>query len=46
MSYMSGMMLGLAFGQSVRRFLTGGAAKPETPAFFPASTWTFWNSTP
>ena len=33
MSYMSGMMLGLAFGQSVRRFLTGGAAKPETPAF-------------
>ena len=34
MSYMSGMMLGLAFGQSVRRFFTGGAAaKPETPAF-------------
>ena len=33
MSYMSGMMLGMAFGQSVRRFLTGGAAKPETPAF-------------
>ena len=33
MSYMSGMMLGLAFGQSVRRFFKGGAAKPETPAF-------------
>ena len=34
MSYMSGMMLGLAFGQSVRRFFTGGAAtKCEVPAF-------------
>ena len=34
MSYMSGMMLGLAFGQSVRRFFTGGAAsKSEVPAF-------------
>ena len=27
MSYMSGMMMGLAFGQGVRRLLTGGAAK-------------------
>ena len=34
MSYMSGMMLGLAFGQSVRRFFAGGAAsKSEVPAF-------------
>ena len=33
MSYMSGMMLGLAFGQSVRRFFTGGAAKHEIPVF-------------
>ena len=33
MAYMSGMMLGLAFGQSVRRFFTGGAAKREVPAF-------------
>lgn len=33
MSYMSGMMMGLAFGQGVRRLLTGGAAKKEVPAF-------------
>ncbi len=34
MNYMSGMMMGLAFGQGVRRFLTGGASKRrETPAF-------------
>ena len=33
MSYMSGMMMGLAFGQGVRRLLTGGAAKCAMPAF-------------
>ena len=33
MSYMSGMMLGLAFGKGLRRFFTGGAAKREVPAF-------------
>lgn len=33
MSYMSGMMMGLAFGQSVRRLLTGGRARGEAPAF-------------
>ena len=33
MSYMSGMMMGLAFGQGVRRLLTGGAKKFAAPAF-------------
>lgn len=33
MSYMSGMMMGLAFGQGVRRLLTGGRARGEAPAF-------------
>ena len=34
MSYMSGMMIGLAFGKGVRRLLAGGAAKaPVAPAF-------------
>ena len=33
MSYMSGMMMGLAFGQGVRRLLAGGAKKFAEPAF-------------
>ena len=33
MSYMSGMMMGLAFGQSVRKLLTGRPAKRESAAF-------------
>lgn len=32
MSYMSGMMMGLAFGQSVRRMLLGGAPRGGVPA--------------
>ncbi|MBR1761381.1 MAG: hypothetical protein IJ741_09430 [Schwartzia sp.] len=33
MSYMSGMMMGLAFGHGIRRLFAGGAAKCAEPSF-------------
>ena len=36
MSYMSGMMMGLAFGKGLRRLLTGGAAKCAPKSAAPA----------